>query len=195
MPTMLELRLGFRPLLPLIVIVTAGCGSPDETQGTTPASSTSAPAASTTAAPTTGAVPPPAATTAPVGTPAVSTSTPAPAPPPPPATVVSYATDVEPLFVAKCVTSCHSPKGFGGPEGTSTESTVDLSQGVGYAQLTTGASVVNAEPFIGDTLEGSYLWLKLTNAQTAGLSMPFGSKLGAEDLAKVQAWLEGGAQP
>jgi hypothetical protein len=51
-------------------------------------------------------------------------------------------------------------------------------------------------PLVGDTLEQSYLWIKLNNLQTNGtIRMPFGVAMAEADLAKVRSWIEGGAQP
>jgi len=105
---------------------------------------------------------------------------------------VSYANDVEPVFVKACA-ECHG--------GDSPKKGLDLSMGKGYARLVDIKSqeipamvlVKAGEP------AGSYLWLKLTHTATEGKGMPrtlFSSKkLPHAELDLVQNWIIQGAKP
>ncbi len=108
----------------------------------------------------------------------------------------SYAATVEPYIVASCVNGCHSPGGFGGPNGSSDQSQLDLSMGVGHTALTTGTSTqVPGMAFVGATAESSYLLTKMSGLQTTGLPMPLGAAAPPEQQEAVRAWIEGGALP
>jgi hypothetical protein len=105
---------------------------------------------------------------------------------------VSYANDVEPVFVKAC-SECHG--------GDNPKKGLDLSKGNGYAHLVDIKSqevpamilVKAGEP------AASYLWLKLTHTATEGRGMPrtlFSSKkLPKADLDLVQNWIVQGAKP
>jgi hypothetical protein len=146
-------------------------------------------------------------------------ATPEPTPPPEPAVVPepmpepeppagpSYAATIEPIFVARCLESCHSPGGLGGPganggEGPYPGISLNLVEGSGYAQLVDGVLSAQATSFllVGPTPEESYLWHKLQNTHLSvggtGLVMPFGAaSLSADELQSVRQWIEGGALP
>lgn len=116
----------------------------------------------------------------------------------PPPAGPSYAETVEPLFVTSCVTACHMPGGLGGPGRIVPDSEIDLSSGIGYAQLTGTTSLQRSDlPFVGESVEESYLWLKLVNSpEIEGVAMPFAAPaLDAAQLEVVRAWIEGGAEP
>jgi mono/diheme cytochrome c family protein len=105
---------------------------------------------------------------------------------------VSYANDVEPVFVKACA-ECHG--------GDNPKKGLDLSTGKGYARLVDIKSqevpamvlVKAGEP------AASYLWLKLTHTATEGKGMPrtmFSSKtLPQAELDLVQNWIIHGAKP
>ena len=105
---------------------------------------------------------------------------------------VSYAKDVEPIFVKAC-TDCHG--------GDNPKKGFDLSKGQGYARMVdiksqevpAMALVKAGEP------AASYLWLKLTHTATEGKGMPrtlFSSKkLPQAELDLVQNWIIQGAKP
>jgi hypothetical protein len=188
----------------------SGCGPTDEEDPMTmsvptgPSATTSVPSAPTAmptppAMATPPAMPPPAPTPtptapepeAPVGDPIRSTDGP------------SYATTVEPIIVSKCATSgCHVDGGvLGGSADISTPPVnMVLAMGEGYAVLTDGPSVeLPAMWTVGHGLDDSYLWHKLNNTFMAeggvGAAMPIGFVLTADELAAIQAWIEGGASP
>ena len=105
---------------------------------------------------------------------------------------LSYAKDVEPLFVAECG-DCHSAE--------NPKKGLDLSQGSGLANMldrpsqeVEGALLLKA----GDPA-ASYLWQKLTHTATEGKGMPrtmFGvKKLPQEQLDLVERWIREGAKP
>jgi mono/diheme cytochrome c family protein len=107
-------------------------------------------------------------------------------------TPVSYAKDIEPIFVKECG-KCHG--------GDNPKKGLDLSDGKGYAQLVGVDSVEEpkmARVKAGDPA-GSYLWLKLTHTASKGRGMPrtlFGAKkLPQSDLDLVQKWITQGANP
>ena len=105
---------------------------------------------------------------------------------------LSYARDVEPMFVKECG-DCHG--------GDNPKKGLDLEKGKGYARL---IGVKSQEVATMDIVKAgdpanSYLWLKLTHTATEGKGMPrtiFGSKkLPKDSLDLVQTWIAGGAQP
>jgi hypothetical protein len=183
----------------LALVAVTACGEADDDSPSTDPTSTFpvSPVAPTgPAAPITPGVEP---SVSPTATPSVTPTTPAPIDSTPPGPVgVSYAAEIEPIFDIKCAPSCHSPRGLGGSDGSASQppSALDLGKGVGYAQLTTTTSLQTQGPFVAATLAESYLWDKLNNPTPAvGLRMPYASTLTPDELAKVQAWIEGGAQP
>ncbi len=105
---------------------------------------------------------------------------------------VSYAKDVEPIFVKACG-ECHG--------GDNPKKGLDLSKGKGYQgivgvksqEIPAMALVKPGEP------AASYLWLKLTHTATEGRGMPrtlFSSKkLPQSQLDIVQNWIIQGANP
>jgi hypothetical protein len=112
----------------------------------------------------------------------------------------SYAATVEPIFAAKCTTSCHQPGGaLGGPGGFDPDVKMDLSTGAGYDALMGKSAQLPSMWIVGSTLEDSYLWLKLNGTQAdaggKGAKMPVTGEFTADDMAAVQAWIEGGATP
>ena len=105
---------------------------------------------------------------------------------------LSYAKDVEPVFVKACA-ECHG--------GDSPKKGLDLDKGKGYANLTEHKS--QESPLMqlvkaGDPA-GSYLWLKVSHTATEGRGMPrtlFGAKkLPAAQLDIIREWINQGAQP
>lgn len=105
---------------------------------------------------------------------------------------VTYAKDVEPIFVKACG-ECHG--------GDNPKKGLDVSKGRGYERLVgvksqevpAMALVKAGEP------AASYLWLKLTHTATEGKGMPrtlFSSKkLPQAELDTVQNWIIQGANP
>ncbi len=114
---------------------------------------------------------------------------------PPAVPAVSYAESVEPIVLANCVAACHVDGGNGGPNGLSSDSTLDLSEGIGFGALTTGTSLQTGQAFVGPTPDESYLWLKLNQGPPMGLSMPFATVLPQAQRDIIRSWLEGGAAP
>ncbi len=107
-------------------------------------------------------------------------------------TPLSYAKDVEPIFVKECA-HCHG--------GDNPKKGLDLSAGKGYADLTQHKSQESPlMPLVkaGDPA-GSYLWLKVSHTALEGRGMPrtlFGSKkLPQTELDTVRDWIIQGANP
>ncbi len=105
---------------------------------------------------------------------------------------LSYAKDVEPIFVKACA-NCHG--------GNSPKKGLDLSLGKGYADLTGRRSQESPTMDLvkpGDPA-GSYLWLKLSHTALEGRGMPrtlFGAKkLPQAELDTVREWIIQGAKP
>jgi len=107
-------------------------------------------------------------------------------------TPVSYAKDIEPIFVKAC-SKCH---GEDNPK-----KGLDVSAGKGFGQL---VGVKSAEvPEMARVKAGdpaaSYLWLKVSHTATQGKGMPrtlFGAKkLPQADLDLIQQWIVQGANP
>jgi hypothetical protein len=76
----------------------------------------------------------------------------------------------------------------------------DLTTAASYATLTTRRSLqVPSMWLVGSGLQDSYLWHKLQGTQETvggtGVKMPLTGKVSAEELAAIQAWIEGGASP
>jgi mono/diheme cytochrome c family protein len=105
---------------------------------------------------------------------------------------LSYANDVEPVFLAECG-DCHGAE--------NPKKGLDLSQGRGLANMLDrpsqeidGTLLLKA----GDPA-ASYLWQKLTHAASEGKGMPrtmFGAKkLPQEQLDLVERWIKEGAKP
>ncbi len=104
----------------------------------------------------------------------------------------SYAADIEPIFVKRCL-GCHDAE--------RAKAGLVLEEGTGYERLVNVPSLqapdlLRVRP--GDP-EASYLWLKLTHRPREGKGMPrtlFGSKkLPRRELELVRAWIRAGAQP
>jgi hypothetical protein len=105
---------------------------------------------------------------------------------------ISYAKDVEPIFLTSCAI-CHAPGGTGV---NAPDTDLDLSAGVGYTSLKNQVSVTTGTKFIGPTLESSYLWAKVEGTEPPfGSTMPLGSVLFGDQLTLVMQWLETGAAP
>ena len=105
---------------------------------------------------------------------------------------LSYARDVEPIFLAECG-DCHGAE--------KPKKGLDLSAGKGHAAL-----VGRPSQEVPDTLlvkagdpAASYLWAKLQHTTSEGKGMPrtiFGAKkLAPEQLDLVERWIRDGAQP
>jgi hypothetical protein len=105
---------------------------------------------------------------------------------------LSYASDVEPLIVKRCLV-CHETK--------DAKAKLVLEVGTGYAQLVGRASTQIPELNIVEpgSAEDSYLWIKLIDEQSVGKGMPktlFGSKrLPQPELDLIKAWISSGAVP
>jgi cysteine-rich repeat protein len=111
---------------------------------------------------------------------------------------LSYADDVEPIFTATCVDSCHAPNGLGGPGGLFPTSQLDLSPGAGYEALVGTPSLqLTSMSLVGESADESYLWLKVTGGAGEGDQMPSGGAdpLSSEALDIVRRWIESGANP
>ncbi|WP_169791297.1 hypothetical protein [Sandaracinus amylolyticus] len=102
---------------------------------------------------------------------------------------VSFATDVQPIFTASCVGSCHG--------GARPSSDLDLTEGRAYAELVGVAStctdrrplVVPRDP------DGSALYQKLVGTACSGQRMPIGrDELSTAQIATVRDWICGGAR-
>lgn len=106
---------------------------------------------------------------------------------------ISFASDVQPIFNARCV-SCHSA-GFS--VGSLAGVQVVLTAGQSFTSLVNQASAQSGAFTLvvpGD-FENSLLWLKVSsNDPPVGATMPlFGSSLNAQDLATIRDWIEQGA--
>jgi mono/diheme cytochrome c family protein len=105
---------------------------------------------------------------------------------------VSYARDIEPIFVAACG-DCHGSE--------NPKKGLDLSQGHGRGNMLDKQSQEVKEVALlkaGDPA-ASYLWVKLTHTNTEGRGMPrtiFSSKkLPQAQLDLVERWIKEGAKP
>ncbi len=105
---------------------------------------------------------------------------------------LSYARDVEPIFLARCG-DCHGAE--------NPKKGLDLSAGNGLANMLDRPSrEVDGVPLLraGDPA-GSYLWQKLTHSSSEGKGMPrtmFGAeKLPQAQLDLIERWIRDGAQP
>ena len=104
---------------------------------------------------------------------------------------LSYAKDVESIFVGECG-DCHGEK--------HPKADLDLSLGSGMKALSDKKSSEVEMPLLtpGDPAK-SYLWLKLSHTATKGRGMPrtlFGAKkLPKEQLDLIQRWIVEGAKP
>ncbi len=107
-------------------------------------------------------------------------------------TPLSYAKDIEPIFVKAC-SKCHG--------GDNPKKGLDLSGGKGYGQMVRvkSAEVPDMARVKAGDPAASYLWLKLTHTATQGKGMPrtlFGAKkLPQADLDLIQRWIVQGANP
>jgi len=105
---------------------------------------------------------------------------------------VSYARDVEPIFLAEC-SDCHSAD--------KPKKGLDLSAGKGQGNLVDRPSQEVKEILLvkAGNAAGSYLWAKLNHTTSEGKGMPrtmFGSKkLPQEQLDLIERWIKDGAQP
>lgn len=104
---------------------------------------------------------------------------------------LSYARDVEPIFIKECV-ECH---GVENPK-----KGLDLSAGTGLkAMLDVKSTMVDMPMLKAGDPPGSFLWLKVTHTATQGKGMPrtlFGArKLPKEQLDLIQQWIIQGAKP
>ena len=107
-------------------------------------------------------------------------------------TTISYAKDIEPIFVKEC-SKCHG--------GDNPKKGLDLSKGKGYGELVNIKSVEVPDMVrikAGEPAQ-SYLWLKVTHTASKGRGMPrtlFGSKkLSPAYLDLIQQWIVQGANP
>lgn len=106
--------------------------------------------------------------------------------------VPSYAADVEPVVLDRCL-SCH--------ELDDPKAQLVLTPGMGYDQMV-GRSSVQVEDLLivePGNLAGSYLWHKLEWTAAVGDGMPrtvFGArKLPPDELELFRRWIESGARP
>jgi mono/diheme cytochrome c family protein len=100
----------------------------------------------------------------------------------------SYATDIQPIFTAHCV-SCHSASFKNGG--------LDLSAGSSYAHLVnvTASKDINKKRVLPQDPDNSYLVIKLEGAQAGVTRMPLnGSKLSSSNIQSVKNWITRGAK-
>ncbi len=114
-------------------------------------------------------------------------------PPPPNGGAVSFASDVQPIFNARC-TSCHAP---GTPTNTVVGIRMVLTPGESFGSLVNQASSQRPDLTLvtpGDP-DASFLWLKVSsNSPPVGATMPLlGSRLTSNELALVRDWIDQGA--
>lgn len=107
---------------------------------------------------------------------------------------VDYMTDIQPIWDMSCVTGCHVAGGSGA--GTGLILSPDLSYDTLVDVMSLGApGLVRVAP--GD-YENSYVWHKIKNTQIevggSGSQMPPGG-LPEDAVAKIEAWIEAGANP
>jgi hypothetical protein len=108
---------------------------------------------------------------------------------------VSYTVDIQPIWDMRCVTGCHVEGGSG-----FLSADLLLTPEKSYAQLVGVMSV--GSPGLSRVAatdpEGSYLWHKLNNTQVdvngGGSQMPVGG-LPADQIAKIEQWIDEGAKP
>jgi hypothetical protein len=105
-----------------------------------------------------------------------------------PPVVVSFASDVQPIFSSRC-TSCHS--------GAFPSGGLSLAVGVAYGNIVNVASI--QVPALARVLPGdassSYLYQKITNAPgIVGAPMPFGSfPMPSGEIDTIEDWINQGA--
>ncbi|MBI4916741.1 MAG: hypothetical protein HY825_12910 [Acidobacteria bacterium] len=105
---------------------------------------------------------------------------------------LSYARDVEPIFLAECG-DCHGAE--------KPKKGLDLSAGKGHAALVGRPSQEVVDTLLVKTGDpaASYLWAKLQHTASEGKGMPrtiFGAKkLTLEQLDLIERWIRDGAQP
>ena len=107
-------------------------------------------------------------------------------PDPDPGAQLSFASDVQPIFDARCGPACHGANGNGG---------LDLRPGQSHASLVGVTSPTYQAPRIeaGDPA-GSVLFNKITDTGVYGPLMPAGGPaLSADRIAVIRAWIEAGA--
>lgn len=102
-----------------------------------------------------------------------------------PPVLVSYASDIQPIFDLNCV-SCHGLGGFAG---------LDLRAGSSHASLVGTTSTEIDMPRVDPGQpQTSWLYLKLTGTQTVGDPMPYGGlPLPAATVELVEQWIVEGA--
>ena len=106
--------------------------------------------------------------------------------------VLSYARDVEPVFIKECL-RCHGSR--------KPKKGLDLSPGRGLAAMLDQPSVdlPGAVLLVAGDPAASVLWHKLEHSHAKGRGMPrtlFGARtLPAEHLELIRTWIEQGAQP
>jgi hypothetical protein len=109
--------------------------------------------------------------------------------------VVDYAGELQPLWNTQC--TCH----LQGASGTMVAPTLTLNEEVSYAELvgTPSMAVPAMSRVTAADLEASYLWHKIGGTHLdvggTGTQMPPTGPLSPDDIALVQAWIEGGALP
>jgi len=105
---------------------------------------------------------------------------------------VGYEADIQPIWDAKCVEGCHIDGG--------SKPDLPLNAGVSHGAIVGVASqqLVSMNMVEPGDVEKSYLWYKLNNTQAdvggMGLSMPLGMPLDEADMAKIEAWINSGAE-
>lgn len=111
------------------------------------------------------------------------------------AVAVDYMTDIQPIWDARCVESCHISTGIAQTYGPLLTADVSYDQIV-EAMSKTVPGIVQVKP--GSTKD-SYLWHKVNGTQAnvggTGLQMPQGGMLTADELATIEAWINAGAKP
>jgi hypothetical protein len=104
-----------------------------------------------------------------------------------------YATDIQPIWNDGC--NCH----LQGPSGMMLAAVLTLNEGMSFAELTAMSEQAPMPRVSPSDLDRSYLWHKLhgthLDAGGMGTSMPQVGTLSDEQLALIEAWILGGAQP
>ncbi len=110
--------------------------------------------------------------------------------------MLSHATDIQPIWNANCIDApCHDSDG--------PQAGLDLqSEGARDRLCSTNSTTQMSLRLVdceGLDYEASWLWSKVTGdgleAPGAGSLMPAGGMLSPDDIATIEAWIEGGAMP
>lgn len=103
--------------------------------------------------------------------------------------------EIQLIWDTRCVAGCHIESGIAQTSGPI------LTAEKSYAEIVDAASktVPGIVQVKAGDVDASYLWHKINGTQAnvggLGLKMPLGGMLSAEDLAKIEAWINAGAKP